>query len=195
MTTAPDLKARFLELLPTAKPAECLQVTQPASDLTPSDHQDESRGRGADLLLPLFLNDPLYLGDDGNGYLLRRGKLYPLDSKNRETMEDFRWAGLEFTGKAPAKEAVATVIDLLSAKSRQDGEPLELFNRCGERNGVFCYDLGGGLATEITPTGEWSIIPAPVWLRQMKHQQAHPKPMKDGDPWQFFKFEGVKRIV
>lgn len=195
MKTATDgLKARFLALLPTAEPATAGREAKAAkgknaADHDLSDHQDEPGGRGIDRLLPMLQGDPLYLCDDGTGYILRRGRLFLLDNKNRELVEDLRLDGLEQTGKAPSRETVTTVIDLLSARARREGKPVELFNRCGEKGGLFYYDLGNGKAVEVSPgVRSWRITAAPVMFRQMKHQKPQATPLPKGDPWRFLEF-------
>ncbi len=149
---AAELKTRFLALLPTAEPAApSLPKEPPVADHDHTDTHEDHGGRGIDRLLPMLQGDPLYLCDDGTGYILRRGRLFLLDNKNRELVEDLRLDGLEQTGKAPSRETVTTVVDLLSARARRDGEQVELFNRCGERGGLIYYDLGNGKAVEVTP--------------------------------------------
>lgn len=184
-----ELKERFLSLLPTA---EEIKATKGAKNKTAgesalSSHPDESGGRGVSLLLPMLQADPLYICDDGTSYILRRGRLLQLDNKNRELVEDMRLDGLELTGKAPARDTVSTVIDVLSAKARRDGMPVELFNRCGEKGGWFYYDMGNGKAVEISP-GKWKVINAPVIFRQMRHQKPQVSPVRNGDPWRFLEF-------
>jgi hypothetical protein len=189
MKSPAELKTRFLELLPTAVPAEPAPAAKDkGSDHSAhSDHQDDMGGRGIDRLLPMLQNDPLYLCDDGAGYIYRRGRLFLLDSKNQDMVQDLRLDGLELTGKAPSKETVATVIDLLSARARREGIPLELFNRCGEKDGLFYFDMGDGQAVEISP-GSWRLAKAPVMFRQWRHQKGQVSPKAGGDPWQFLQF-------
>lgn len=187
--TALELTARFLSLLPTA---EEIKATKGAknkavdeSDL--SGNQEESGGRGVNLLLPMLQDDKLFFCEDGTSHIFRRGRLLQLDNKNRELVEDMRLDGLELTGKAPARDTVSTVIDVLSAKARRDGEKVELFNRVGEKGGRFYYDLANGKAVEITPTG-WKIVTPPVMFRQLKHQKPQVSPVRNGDPWRFLEF-------
>lgn len=186
------IKKSFLELLPSAKPAtpdKNKKVNQGsnADDNDQSDHQDSRGSRGIDLLMPLVQDDPLYLSDDGAGYIHRWGRLLPLDGKNRELVEDLRLDGLEQTGKAPSRETVSTVIDLLSARSRREGKLVELFNRCGEKGGLIYCDLGNNQAVEVSP-GSWKIVKAPIMFRQMKHQKPQVTPTPGGDPWRFLDF-------
>ncbi len=190
MKNSAELKERFLALLPKAEPATAAhekKAPAPAeSDL--SDHQDAG-GRGVERLLPMLQADPLYLCDDGTGYILRHGRLFLLDHKNRELVEDMRLDGLELTGKAPSRETVTTVIDLLSARARREGLPVELFNRCGEKGGLLYYDMGNGQAVEVSPgVGSWRVTDAPVMFRRMKHQKPQVLPRPKGDPWRLLEF-------
>lgn len=189
--TAPahQLKAKFLSLLPTAEEIKAPKGSKekPVAESDLPAHKEELGGRGVALLLPMLEKEPLYVSGDGVSHILRRGRLLQLDNKNRELVEDMRLDGLELTGKAPARDTVSTVIDILSAKARREGMPVELFNRVGEKGGKFYYDLANGQAVEISP-GKWQIIKAPVMFRQLKHQQSQVIPVKNGDPWRFLEF-------
>jgi hypothetical protein len=186
---AEKLKAKFLALLPTAeeiKSRKSHKKTSVAeSDL--SVHQEEPGGRGVAQLLPMLEKDPLFYSEDGLSHILRRGRLLQLDNKNRELVEDMRLDGLELNGKAPARDTVSTVIDILSAKARREGTQVELFNRVGEKGGHFYYDLANGKAVEISP-GKWRIVKVPVMFRQLKHQLPQEPPIPNGNPWRFLEF-------
>ena len=194
-TTAADIKGRFMALVQSALPWEPeeneavkdARAKRRKRDHTPSPSPDEAGGRGADLVIPIIEDCPLYIDDTGTAFVWIGGKLHPLDTKNRELAEVITFQCRETTGKFPGKEAVNTAISYFAEKARREGEPLELFNRVGERDGLYYYDLGNGRAVEIGP-GSWRIITAPVMFRRMNHQQAQPDPIPGGDPWRFFEF-------
>lgn len=197
--TAADVKDRFMALVPSAFPWEP-EETEAVKDArekrrkrdhAPSSSPDEV-GRGADLVIPIYEDCPLYIDDTGTAFIWIGGKLHSLDTKNRELVEVTTYQCREITGKFPSKEAVNTAISYYAEKARREGEPLELFNRVGERDGLYYYDLGNGRAVEIGP-GSWRIITAPVMFRRMNHQQAQPDPIPGGDPWRFFEFCRLKK--
>lgn len=192
-------KVRFLELAGAAVPwepsAPSVEVVQgrrkKSRDHNPSASPDELQGgRGAERLIPLLDDFPLYLDDSGCGFLFHNGRLYPLDSKNRELVEELSFLYWTITGKALTKDAAGATITYYSAKARRDGEALELFNRIGERSGGFYYDLMNGRVVELLPES-WRIIPAPVMFRTFNHQQPQPDPLPGGDPWRLFDFVRV----
>ncbi|MDU0458520.1 MAG: hypothetical protein RW306_07255 [Geobacteraceae bacterium] len=193
--TAADVKWRFMALVSSAvtwEPEEAEAVKDAREkrrkrDLAPSSSPDEAGGRGADLVIPIIGDCPLYVDDTGTAFVWIGEKLHPLDTKNRELAEVITYQCREITGKFPSKEAVNTAISYFAEKARREGVSLELFNRVGERDGLYYYDLGNGRAVEIGP-GAWRIITAPVMFRRMNHQQAQPDPLPGGDPWRFFEF-------
>lgn len=167
------LKKVFLKLLPTAQPIQA-PLTESA-DVPPKAEKRDERGVGA--FWPLVARDPLYHCEDGTEYIDRDGKLLLLDNKNRELVEDLRLAGWDLTGKAPSRETISTSIDLLCALARRDGEEVELFNRCGTKDGKFFYDLGNGKAVEVAPL-KWRLVKTPVMFRRMRHQKEQLAPVK-----------------
>jgi len=189
-------KGRFLELAasavpwePSAPSAEVVQARRKRSrDRDPSASPDESPGgRGAERLIPLLDDFPLYLDDSGAGFIFHNGRLYQLDVKSRELAEELSFLYWTITGKALAKDATNAAITYYSAKARRDGEALELFNRIGEKDGRFYYDLMNGRVVELS-AGSWRIIPAPVMFKTYNHQQPQPDPLPGGDPWRLFDF-------
>lgn len=192
--TATDARDRFLALVPSAvtwEPEAPEPVTDTGNkrrrDRDPSSSSDEPGGRGAERLFPLLQDEKLFFDDAGASYLLHRDRLHLLDTKNRELVEGLTLLYWDLAGKPLAKEAANTTITLLSAKARQEGKPIELFNRVGELNGLIYYDIGNGYAVEIGP-GYWRIVPAPVMFRRLNHAQPQPEPMPGGDSWRFFDF-------
>jgi energy-coupling factor transporter ATP-binding protein EcfA2 len=192
-------KARFLELAasavpwePSAPSAEVVQARRKRSrDRDPSASPDESPGgRGAERLIPLLDDFPLYLDDSGAGFIFHNGRLYQLDVKSRELAEELFFLYWTITDKALAKDAANAAITYYSAKARRDGIPLELFTRIGERDGHFFYDLMNNRAVELSP-GSWRIIPPPVMFRHFSHQQPQPDPLPGGDPWRILDFVRV----
>ena len=191
--TAADVKARFMALVPDAMPWEP-EDTEAVKDARQKrrkrDKAASSRDeavRGVDLVFPIIGGCRLYVDESGGGFVWIGGKLQALDAKNKELAEVITYQCREITGKFPSKESVNTAISYYSEKARREGEPLELFNRVGERDGLFYYDLLNGRAVRIAP-GSWQTVQAPVMFRRMNHQQAQPDPQPGGDPWRFFDF-------
>lgn len=193
-------KARFLELAGAAVPWELQPPSQEvveartarkrsrSRDRSPSDSSEESPGgRGAERLIPLLDDFPLYLDDSGTSFVFHNSRLYQLDSKNRELVEELSFLYWTITGKALAKDAAGATITYYAAKARRDGEALELFNRVGEKDGRFYYDLMNNRVVELS-AGSWRVIPAPVMFRAFSHQQPQPDPLPGGDPWRLFDF-------
>lgn len=183
-----ELKQQFLDLLAGA------ELVTERSVQEDSDQDDQSSNKsktekGVNGLLPLVSNAPLFVSiDDGSSFIHRKGRLLQLDTKNRELCEDLRLEGFDDCGQAPSKDTVATVVELLSARARRDGKPIELFNRVGESDGKFFYYLGGGRAVMITP-GAWFEMEAPVMFRMFKHQKVQVSPHSyEGDPWRILDF-------
>lgn len=168
------LKEIFLQLLPAAEPVA--KGKEPVASVEPEKRSE----RGIDAFWPVVANDLRYHSEDGTEYIKRAGKLFLLDSRNRELMEDLRLAGRDLTGKVPSRETITTAIDLLCAMARRDGEEVELFNRCGARDGKFYYDLGNGKAVEMEPL-KWRVVDVPVMFKRMRHQKEQCAPALIGD--------------
>lgn len=192
------IRARFLELAAAAVPweelppsAEVVQARtrrRKSRDADPSASTEEiPGGRGAERLIPLLEGFSLYLDESGTGHILHNGRLYQLDPKNRELVEELTYLYWDTVNKPLAKDAAINTITYYSAKCRRDGIPLELFNRVGEKAGRIYYDLLSGRVVEIRP-GAWSVIPAPVMFKRFSHQQPQPDPLPGGDPWRLFDF-------
>ena len=146
-----NLKDAFLELLATADPVTTRSKKQ---DSAPDrgDHSSNQREieRGIDVLLPLVDDKPLYVSsDDGASHIYYNNRLCRLDVKNKELSEEFRLDVYEKTGKAPSRETVATVIELLSARARRTGEEIELFNRIGAKGDNIYYDMADGAGSKF----------------------------------------------
>lgn len=182
-----EVFSRFLALLPTAEPAKPAQKKRSAGDLASSPNKDEQGGRGVDQCYPIFEDNHLFLGDDGNSYIVLDDAPCLLDTKNKYLAEEIRFRCRETTGKTPSKEAATGVIELLAAKARRSGVKNELFTKVGERNGFFLFYKGDGKVIETCP-GKWRITSAPFVLRRMSHQLPQPDPVHGGDPWRFFEF-------
>lgn len=193
-------KGRFLELAGAAVHWELQPPSQEvvqartarkrsrSRDLDPSDSSEESPGgRGADRFIPMLAECLLYLDDSGTGYISINNRLYQLDPKNRELVEDMSFFYRENTEKTLTKDAAGATITYYAAKARRDGEAVELFNRVGEKDGRFYYDLMNNRVVELS-AGSWRIIPAPVMFRAFSHQQPQPDPLPGGDPWRLFDF-------
>lgn len=187
LNNSENLKEAFLALLSQAEPIT-IEEDEATEDKPREGEATEDAGGVVGKLLPLVQNDPLFQADDGASYIFRSGRLVLLDGKNRELCEDLRLEGYEKLGKTPSRETVSTVIDLLSARARREGEPVELFNRIAEKDGCLFYDMADGTAIKVAP-GSWETIPAPVVFRQMRHQKAQVAPAETGgDVWRFLDF-------
>jgi len=189
-------KDRFFALAADAVPWEpgppsaevVSQRRKKSRDVASVDSPDESiPGRGAERLIPLLEGFPLYLDESGTSHILHNDRLYPLDVKSRELIEELTYLYWGTAGKPLAKDAATNTITYYSAKCRRDGIPLELFNRVGEKAGRIYYDLLNGRVIEVKP-GAWNVIPAPVMFKRFSHQQPQPDPSPGGDPWRLFDF-------
>ena len=93
-------------------------------------------------------------------------------------------------GKAPSAETLQQAINVIEAQAIFDGEPVRLFNRIGELEGKFFYDLADGRAVEVTPEG-WIIKNSPILFRRYSHQQRQVEPKRGGDIEALFNFLNV----
>lgn len=196
-TAGPELKNRFLTLVTNT--AE--KIEPPPSDETVNARIESSAeaavsnepGRGAERLIPLIEGFPLYLDEStATSFFWIHGKLQEINPKNRELVEDLSFLYRNITGKVLGKDAAVGTITYYSAKARQQGEKLELFNRIGERNGKFYTALGNGRTMEIEP-GICRVIDDPVMFRQTGQQRPQPQPnLSDNpDPFRLFDFLAV----
>ena len=192
INTQTELKERFLNLLDNAEPVTEKSGSGSGDSSDQSSNKRVSQG-AVDQLLTLLSDDKLYVSvDDGSCFIFRKGRLFLLDTKHRELFEDLRLEGFEAIGSAPSKESVGTVIELLTARARRDGEKIELFNRMGEHEGKFYYDLNDGKAVEIRDDG-WKIVDEPTMFLKFKHQlpQLHPD-SDESDIGRIFEFVRIK---
>jgi hypothetical protein len=193
--TVTNDKERFLALVPAAVPWEP-EESNAVKDARAArrkekrdnpDSPDDVKGRGAELLIPFLVDLPLYLDDCGVSYILFNGRLCTLDPKNKELNEDLALFYHDKTGKPLGKDAASATISYFSAKARRDGIPIELFNRCGEKDGLLYYDLGNDRVVEISP-GSWRIINSALFMRLLNHQLPQPEPLPGGSAWLLFNF-------
>lgn len=194
-TTEPDLKTLFLAQLSSALPYQPeddenikdARETRRNEDKVTTPSPDESKARGAEILIPFLDELPLYLDESGASLMLFDGRLCNLDSKNKELAEDLGLFYREKTGKALTKDAASTSISFFSAKARRDGTHIEIFNRSGEKDGLLFIDLGNNRTVEIS-SGTWRIVTSPLFMKLYNHQQPQPDPLPGGDAWQLFNF-------
>jgi len=93
-------------------------------------------------------------------------------------------------GKAPSAETLQQALNVIEAQAIFDGEPLKLFNRVGEFEGKFLYDLADGRVVEVTPEG-WTVKNSPILFRRYSHQQRQAEPKRGGDIEVLFNFLNV----
>lgn len=191
-----EIKARFLALADAAEPWSPPPVAvkngviiPPAGDEA-GDAPDKNE-RGAARLLALLDGPDLFNDDSGLGYIRHRGRLYQLDAKNKELVEELALLHWDICGKNIAKEGISNALLILAAQARRDGKKVTLFNRIAEKDGAIWVDLGTGRAARIAPGG-WSVVsPPPVLFRYFSHQLPHPDPVPGGNPWKLFDFLNV----
>lgn len=94
-------------------------------------------------------------------------------------------------GKAPNTEALNKALSVLEGRAIFDSPQVALHNRIALQGGNFWYDLGNGKAIKIDTEG-WSIEKTfPILFRRYQHQQSQVIPLKDGEPWELFRFLNV----
>jgi len=93
-------------------------------------------------------------------------------------------------GKAPGAETLQQALNVIEAQAIFDGEPLKLFNRVGEFEGKFYYDLADGRVVEVTPEG-WAVKKSPILFRRYSHQQRQVEPKRGGNIEVLFDFLNV----
>ncbi len=188
-------RQKFLDLLSTA---ELVTGTSARSDKSSRrTASGKTKVSGFDAFWPVVKNDELFKNGDGSGYIVRDGKLFMLDIKNRELVEDLRLAGREQTGKVPSRETIATAMDLLSAMARRDGQYIDLANRCGKMAEAIYYDLADGRAVELKPD-KWQIAQSPWLFKHFNHQKPQVHPSIHGDVnklWKFFHLNEQDRLL
>ena len=123
MTTAADA---FRALIPSAVPWEpppsaetVAKRLKGKSDLDPSASTDESPGgRGAERLFPLLEDQQRFRDESGATYILLQGRLYLLDTKNRELVECLTLFYWGLARKPLAKEAAQAWASTAAAAPR-----------------------------------------------------------------------------
>ena len=156
--TLQDCKALFLELAgkapdwqPPALMPENVQDSKESETDDESPNKTEGE-RGSTRLIKMLSHCTLYHDDSGVAYILINKRLEPLDVRNKRLSSYLCYAYHKMTGKAPGREAISSTIQVLEGKALHEGDCIELFNRVGEKDGVFYYDLGKGRCVSISVT-------------------------------------------
>jgi hypothetical protein len=138
-----------------------------------------------EIILNLMEGLPLLVDDTRTAWTFIDGKTVPVESQE---MSD--WLMLKYfrmTCKAPSCEALSGAVKVMAAKARIEGEMITLFNRVAKVGDEFRYDLGNGRTVRIS-AAKWDLIdPQPIFQR-WPHQQPQPEPLRNGNPWNFFKY-------
>jgi hypothetical protein len=199
MTATNAIKEKFLSIvsssaIPFDPPpsAEVIKKRLEAQATAADDYSPaEKAGRGADRLIPLLSDMPLFLEKSLGGFGLFNGRLYRLDPKEQELCQDLGFFYYNATGgKSLSKEGAGTAINYYAAKSRREGTQIKLHNRMAERDGALLYDLGNGRAVSVN-NGNWQILTDDSLLtlfRSLNHQLPQPDPVRGGNPWKIFDF-------
>lgn len=159
-----------------------------ASSEKNTDKDTKGRSRTAEvahLMLDLSASLPLFRDDTKTGWTFIDGETIPIQS---QFVED--WLTLQYynlTGSVPPYEALNGTKRVLEAKARLRGDSIALSNRVAWHDGAIWYDMGKGSAVRISPD-EFKVLSAPPIFQRWPHQQPHPEPVSDGDPWDFLRF-------
>lgn len=155
-----------------------------------SKDEDKSKGRirgseASELILGLAAEIPLYRDDTDQAWTCLKGEMVLVESR---VVEDWLTMGYyNQTGNVPSSEAMNGAKRVLAAKARQEGELIALYNRVALLDGAIWYDLGRGRAVQMS-LNEFQVVPAPPLFQRWPHQQPHPEPLLEGDPWEFLRY-------
>jgi hypothetical protein len=182
----------FLELAAAAEP----WLAPPSVEVVQARKQQSATRtrakRGADVLIPMLAEYPLFKDDTGSGYIMIDGKLHLLDAKNTRLFEELFLIYWRHHEQALSKEAGNAAIAFYSGMSRLQGVEIELFKRVGLHGGKIFYNLMNDRAVEVSP-GSWRIVsPPPVMFTAQSHHLPQPDPLRGGDPWRVFEFIRVQ---
>jgi len=185
-------RRRLLELIRDTSEFSAKEMV-PSETITPTRKRKKNKGetskpRGSEaseLILSLAAELPLYRDDTKTAWTCLDRETVPVMSQDVEDWLTISYYNL--TGNVPSAEAMSGAKRVLAAKARQEGESIALYNRVAWLDGSIWYDLGRGRAVSMSPDG-FRIVPAPPLFQRWPHQQPHPDPMLDGDPWEFLRF-------
>ncbi len=188
---------------PDALPAADLPAKRrpgrPRKDSEDSDSSDSlevvREGRGAKRLLKILagMRDDfsLFYDNTGTSYIAFVGwGLEPL-GKNGALEERFALLYYKTTGETLGSDGFLATVKVLAGLAKETGTQIELHTRAGKHEGRIHYDLKNGRSLSMGADG-WEIeTPPTVYFRQFSIQQAHPDPVKGGNPWLFFDHTNV----
>lgn len=180
-------KEKFLEVInmaPEFKPEQAetgAAVPVPAGRAGKRPRQQDT----ALVLLDLAAELTLFHDDTETAWVYLNCETLPLESNKFES-----WLTLQHLntlGSIPGSDAINMAIRALKSRAIYESECVNLFNRVAWHDGAILVDLGKGRAQRITATGHETIA-APPLFRRWSHQQPHPDPLTNGDPFEFLKF-------
>ena len=94
-------------------------------------------------------------------------------------------------GTSIPKSKISTLIEVLEGTALYDSQMTRLYNRVGQIDNSFYYDLGNGSVIKTDPMG-WSQEKAPILFRKYSHQLPQVEPITSGDIWKIFDFLNVQ---
>ena len=181
---------KIMDAAPPWRPTEpdpAAEGTAPKSD-KPAKKTGGKRAEAAELLLSLAMDLPLYIDNVGDVYTSNENRMIRVE--NAEHL--LTWQFYQLTGAYPSAESIKGVLRLLVAKGKVEGERITMFTRVGTHEGAIVVDLLQGRCARIT-RGAVTITAPPPIFRSFPHQQAHPDPDLNGDPWRFLEFCNVAK--
>lgn len=153
-------------------------------------NKGEKRPRTNDIALELLALAeplPLYQDDTGQNWVYLDFEVIPIASRKFQS-----WLTLQHLkafGVIPGAEAIAMALRALEAKATYEAPTVALFNRLAwGPDGEILYDLGRGRTVKIVAGKGFEIIDSPPIFRRWMHQQPHPDPASNGDPWRFLSY-------
>ncbi|KJU85893.1 hypothetical protein MBAV_001913 [Candidatus Magnetobacterium bavaricum] len=125
----------------------------------------------------------------GEIFVFYDGRVIPID--DNEFSELLVRLYFDLRGTFPSRNAVKKVVSLLSAKTKHEGETLDLCLRIAEKEEVIYYDMGGDRLVRVSRDG-WSIeAVTPMFYSYLSHQRVQVEPVGGGDIWKLFKYLNV----
>jgi len=180
-------KEKFLDVINTAsefkpeQPETAAAVPVPAGRAGKRPRQQDT----ALVLLDLAAELPLFHDDTETAWVYLNCETIPLESNKFES-----WLTLQHLNtfeSIPGSDAINLAIRALKSRAIYESECVNLFNRVAWHDGSILVDLGKGRAQQLTAAGH-KTIEAPPLFRRWSHQQPHPDPLQEGDPFDFLKF-------
>lgn len=133
----------------------------------------------------------LFHDQHGEPFCSLENKTLPL--KSRLVKDNLSYKFYSKIGKTPSPYALTQAINTLRGRAVYECPQKELHNRIANFGGAIWYDMCDGTVIKIVPN-EWELTnKMPILFRCYSHQQKQITPLKNGNPWDVFKYLNVDK--